>query len=365
VAKYLGDAVLALFGAPVAHENDPERALEAGLDMLRCAAALSEQWMARLGQPVSLHIAVHTGPVVAGSLGDGAGAGYDVTGDTVNTASRLLSEAAPGTILVVASTQALAGHRFAFEPAGTVALRGKSEPMVVHRLLSVLAEPRSARGLATLGLAGPLVGRDDELGRLLSAFDRMQKSCAQLVGLAGDAGTGKSRLIAEFLKQLEARGRLGGVAVRRATCSSLGEPFTAPSPRCSAKATASRSAIRSPWRARSWPMASVRSAPTRGSPRRSHRCWATCSASRRGGRATSIRSSSGARSCSLPACWSSVGSSRGRCWSSSTISIGRTRPRAICCTTSPITWHYLAKAQQVCERAGVEPDALMVLPFLY
>ena len=167
VAKYLGDAVLALFGAPVAHEDDPERALDAALDMLRRAAALSGTWAARLGQPVSLHVAVHTGPVVAGSLGDGAGAAYDVTGDTVNTASRLLGEAAPGTILVAASTQALTRHRFAFEPAGAVVLRGKSEPMVVHRLLGALADPQSARGLATLGLAGPLVGRNQELGRLL------------------------------------------------------------------------------------------------------------------------------------------------------------------------------------------------------
>ena len=224
VAKYVGDAVLALFGAPVAHEDDPERALEAALDMLRRAAALSETWTARLGQPVSLHIAVHTGPVVAGSLGDGAGGAYDVTGDTVNTASRLLGEAAPGTILVAASTQALTRHRFAFEPAGAVVLRGKSEPMVVHRLLGALAEPQSARGLATLGLAGPLVGRDQELDRLLAAFERMREGRAQVVSLVGEAGTGKSRLIAEFLARLEADGRLAGTAVRRATCSSLGEP---------------------------------------------------------------------------------------------------------------------------------------------
>jgi len=225
VAKYLGDAVLALFGAPVAHEDDPERALDAALDMLARAKALSAEWAARLGQQVTLHIAVHTGPVVAGSLGDGAGATYDVTGDTVNTASRLLGAAAPGTILVAASTQALVGHRFAFEPAGSVALRGKAEPLAVHRLVGALAEPRSARGLAAFGLAAPMVGRDDELQRLLAAFAHMQESRAQLVDLAGDAGSGKSRLIAEFLRRLDESGRLAGTAVRRATCSSLGEPI--------------------------------------------------------------------------------------------------------------------------------------------
>lgn len=225
VAKYMGDAVLALFGAPVAHEDDPERALEAALDMLRAAEALSAQWAARLGQPVRLHIAVHTGPVVAGVLSDRAGAAYDVTGDTVNTASRLLGHAAPGTILVAASTHGLVGHRFAFEPARTVALRGKAEPMVVHRLLGALAEPRSARGLASLGLDGAMVGRDGELDQLMAAFARMQEGRAQLVSLSGDAGAGKSRLIAEFLGRLEEHGELGKTGLRRATCSSLGEPI--------------------------------------------------------------------------------------------------------------------------------------------
>ena len=224
VAKYLGDAVLALFGAPIAHEDDPERALGAALDMLGRSTALSEQWARRLGQPVALHIAVHTGPVVAGSFSGGAGADYDVTGDTVNTAARLLGAASPGTVVVAQSTYALAHHRFAFEAAGVLALRGKAEAMVVHRLLGMLAEPQSARGLAAYGLACPLVGRSDELSRLLSAFERMQRGHAEVVSLAGEAGTGKSRLIAEFLARLEEGGHLTRLALRQATCSSLGEP---------------------------------------------------------------------------------------------------------------------------------------------
>jgi adenylate cyclase len=224
VEKFVGDAVLAVFGAPVAHENDPERALEAALDMLERTSALNRQWAARLGRAVTLHIGVHTGPVVAGSLGDGAGAAYAVTGDTVNTTSRLLEAAAPGTILVSQTTEALTRHRFAFEPAGEIALRGKSEPLAVHRLAGELTEPGSARGLTALGLTAPLVGRAEELGRLEAAFDRMRKGLAQVVSLVGEAGTGKSRLIAEFLARLEADGRLAGTTVRRAACSSLGEP---------------------------------------------------------------------------------------------------------------------------------------------
>ncbi len=224
VEKFVGDAVMAVFGAPVAHEDDPQRALDASLDMLEGAAGLADRWAARLGQRVTLHIGVHSGPVVAGSLGAAAGAAYAVTGDTVNTTARLLAAAAPGTILVSEATYALTRHRFAFDPGGGISLRGKSEPVVVHRLLGAMAEPRSGRGLAALGLGAPLVGRADELDQLKSVFDRMQRGRAQLVSLVGEAGTGKSRLIAEFFSTLEAEGRLAGTVVRRATCSSVGEP---------------------------------------------------------------------------------------------------------------------------------------------
>ncbi len=224
VEKFVGDAVMAVFGAPVAHEDDPQRALGAALDILEGSATLGREWAARLGSAVTLHVGVHTGPVVAGSLGGPAGGAYAVTGDTVNTTARLLSAAAPGTVLVSEATYALCRHRFAFEPAGELALKGKSEPVSVHRLLGVLAEPRSARGLAHLGFATPLVGRGDELDRLAAAFERMRRGRAQVVSVVGEAGTGKSRLIAELLGRLEAEGRLRDTVVRQAACSSLGEP---------------------------------------------------------------------------------------------------------------------------------------------
>lgn len=222
-AQFLGDGVLALFGAPVAHEDDPDRALHAALAITTDAAALSAQWSPRLGQPVALHIAVHTGPVVAGSIG-GDAAGYDVTGDTVNATSRLMGMAAPGTVLVSQATHALTQHRFAFEPAGEVVLRGRTEAMVAYRLIGPLAKPASPRGLAALGLTCPMVGRAAELRQMRAAFDRMRQGRAQGVSLVGEAGTGKSRLIAEFMAGLEASGDLAGVAVRRAACASLGEP---------------------------------------------------------------------------------------------------------------------------------------------
>src|SRR5687768_17261345 len=223
VEKFVGDAVLAVFGAPIAHEDDPERACHAALEMLDQCNGLSLEWELCFGQPVQLHVGLHTGPVVAGHLGGTAGAAYAVTGDTVNITARLLSAAGAGTILASEATQALVRHRFAFEPAGTLALRGKTEPIVVHRLVGQHTERGSARGLAALGLASPFVGRRDEVEQLLAAFERMSRGRAQVVSVVGEAGIGKSRLIAELMARLEAAGRLADVAVRRAACSSLGE----------------------------------------------------------------------------------------------------------------------------------------------
>ncbi|WP_213958590.1 adenylate/guanylate cyclase domain-containing protein [Variovorax sp. dw_954] len=224
VEKFVGDAVMAVFGAPRAHEDDPLRAIEAAQEMLQGVERLSQRWAARLGRGVTLHIGVHTGAVVAGSLGSGAGGTYAVTGDTVNTASRLLTAAEPGTVLVSEATQAMVRHRFDFDAPAELALRGKAQPMRVYRLVGLRKDEASARGLADLGLAAPMVGRGDAIEGLLAAFDRMQQGRAQLVTLTGEAGAGKSRLLAELFARLADDPRLAATGVRRTTCSPLGEP---------------------------------------------------------------------------------------------------------------------------------------------
>jgi adenylate cyclase len=223
VEKFVGDAVMAMFGAPVAHEDDPERALLAALAMHERMAAVSRTWERRIGRPLALHVGVNTGPVVAGTLGAAADGAYAVTGDTVNTAARLQSAAPPGQTVVARATYLLTQHAFAFEPMGEVTLKGKAGPVPVFRLLRALETPRRQRGLEAHGLASPLVGRDAELGGLLAAFDRVAGGQAEVVSVVGEAGVGKSRLLDEFLARLAAGGRLEHVTVRRVASSSTGE----------------------------------------------------------------------------------------------------------------------------------------------
>jgi len=223
VEKFVGDAVMAVFGAPRAHEDDPERSLRAALLMRERMGALDSRWKERVGRPLALHIGVNTGPVVAGRIGATADAAYAVTGDTVNTASRLQSAAAAGEILISEATFQLTHHAFSFAAREDIRLKGKSEPVSVHRLLGPLAAPRSARGLAGLGLFAPLVGRERELRRMEAAFDDTQAGRAQILSLIGEPGAGKSRLQREFFARLEAAGRLEGATIRRAACSPLGE----------------------------------------------------------------------------------------------------------------------------------------------
>jgi len=223
VEKFVGDAVMAVFGAPVAHEDDPERALRTGLAMLEHMHGLSARWELCFGGPVKLHIGINSGPVVAGRLGADGDAAYAVTGDTVNTAARLLGASEEGQLLVSGATHRLTSHAFAFGPLPPVSLKGKAEPVEVWRVLGLVEAPSSGAGPERTGLTAPFIGRGDELARMRAAFDRALGGRAQVVSLLGVAGAGKSRLVAECLAALEAEGRLERASLRRSVCSSFGE----------------------------------------------------------------------------------------------------------------------------------------------
>ena len=201
VEKFVGDAVLAIFGAPLTHEDDPERALRAALAMRERMDGINERWVERLGQPLQLHIGVNTGPVVAGQMGTERGGGYSVTGDTINTASRLQTAAEPGQILVSGSTYRLAREAFTFRALEPLKVRGKREAVTAHELRRAKLYPGSARGVR--GLDAPMVGRKTEVAKLQSVTDGLLAGTGQVVMVAGEAGIGKSRLMAEWHRSLE------------------------------------------------------------------------------------------------------------------------------------------------------------------
>jgi class 3 adenylate cyclase/tetratricopeptide (TPR) repeat protein len=191
VEKFIGDAIMAVWGAPTAHEDDAERAVRAGLDLVDAVHSL--------GPNVQARAAVLTGEaaVTLGAVNQGM-----VAGDLVNTASRLQSVAPPGSVLVGESTQRAAGRAIAFEEAGEQVLKGKAAPVPAWRALRLLAEV-GGRNRAE-GLEAPFVGREDELRLLKDLFLATGREARiRLVSVIGPAGIGKSRLAWEFLKYVD------------------------------------------------------------------------------------------------------------------------------------------------------------------
>jgi class 3 adenylate cyclase/tetratricopeptide (TPR) repeat protein len=213
VEKYIGDAVMAVFGLPVRHEDDALRAVRAAADMQSELDGLNDQFKAEFGVELVSHIGVNTGEVIA--AGDASSAQRLVTGDTVNTAARLEQAAGPGEIVLGELTHRLARDEIEVEPIPPLSLKGKAEPVPAFRLVSV-GHRRSATS------ATPFVGRAAEMGRLEACLAAaVDQRAARLVSVVGDAGVGKSRLIREFSE------RAGATAtVLRGRCLPYGNGIT-------------------------------------------------------------------------------------------------------------------------------------------
>ena len=211
IDKYIGDAVMAVFGAPVAHEDDAARSIDAALAIQADMRLENDELDRRYGVRLTLRTGINTGEVVAGMLSGHAQSGYTaytVTGDTVNTAQRLESAAPHGEILVSEGTRALARHAFVYEVVPALTLKGKADPVPAYRVL------RPERRAAPRG-GVVLVGREAELARLFELYRQASSGAGQLAHLYGEAGVGKSRVLAEFLDALHE-----GVVRIRARCSS-------------------------------------------------------------------------------------------------------------------------------------------------
>ncbi len=198
VDKFVGDGLMAVFGAPIAHENDAELAVRAALDMQRAAAEFEPVARAQVGAPLQIRIGIHSGPAVAGIIDTEQQAAYTVIGETVNLAARLQSAARPGGILVSSQVYQQTRALFDFQTSGNTHIKGFDQPIPAYEVVSDRAEPLPARGIA--GLTTTLLGRDDELEHLqqmLSAF--LGDRCGRLIVVQGEAGLGKSRLVQEWL----------------------------------------------------------------------------------------------------------------------------------------------------------------------
>ncbi|MEI6725172.1 MAG: adenylate/guanylate cyclase domain-containing protein, partial [Actinomycetes bacterium] len=198
VDKFIGDEIMALFGAPQAHENDAERALRAALDMREALAGLNSADGVNLG----MHVGINSGTVVTGGLGSDGREQYSVMGDTVNLAARLADAAPEGEILVGPTTRRLTSLLFHFAALPPMTIKGKAEPVAVSRLEDTRADAAHARGVA--GLVSPLVGRDEELATLLEAVEGLTAGSGGVIAVTGDPGLGKSRLVAEVRQRTEA-----------------------------------------------------------------------------------------------------------------------------------------------------------------
>jgi class 3 adenylate cyclase/predicted ATPase len=195
VDKYIGDNVMAIFGAPVAHEDDAERAVRAALGMQDAMAEVNEGLPQ--GVTFALRVGLNTGEVLAGAVGDT----YTVVGDTVNVASRLQTAARPGSVTVGERTMRSSSEAVRYEPLEPLDLKGKSEPVPAWEAVGLIAE--QAVGRAATGREAPLVGRDYEIGTLESLYERVvREGRPHLVTLIGEAGVGKSRLLNEFEERI-------------------------------------------------------------------------------------------------------------------------------------------------------------------
>jgi class 3 adenylate cyclase len=195
IDKFIGDNVMGVFGAPVSHEDDPERAVRAGLAMQAAMDEVNGEINDRYGVDFSLRVGINSGEVMAGAVGDR----YTVLGDVVNVAARLQAAGRPGSVTVGEATHRATREAVTYERLEDLLLKGKEEPVPAWEAIEAIAAPgRGARRLET-----PLIGRGEEAGLLVSLVDRIQhEERPYLVTVIGQAGVGKSRLLRELTETI-------------------------------------------------------------------------------------------------------------------------------------------------------------------
>jgi predicted ATPase/class 3 adenylate cyclase len=209
VPRLMGDAILAFFGAPIAHEDDPQRAVWAGLDIQAAMQPYAEVLRQQHGVDFGLRVGINTGLVVVGEIGSDLRMEYTALGDAVNLAARMEQTAEPGSVQITEETHKLIAPLFDFESLGGIEVKGKAEPVSAYRVLGRRASPGQLRGLE--GLSSPLVGREKPLQILRDRLSALEHGNGSFVTVMGEAGLGKSSLIIEVQKEVEATGAIKAV----------------------------------------------------------------------------------------------------------------------------------------------------------
>ncbi|MFC1856911.1 adenylate/guanylate cyclase domain-containing protein [Thermodesulfobacteriota bacterium] len=201
INQFAGDGLMALFGAPVSHEDHAQRACHAALSIKRAIGSYSEKVNKNCGADFQMRIGINSGPVIVGSIGDDLRMDYTAVGNTTNLASRMESMARPGTIFISGNTQRLARDFFEFESLGKFKVKGKEGPQEVFELIKT-GEVETRMGASVAKGLTRFVGRKNSMAALMDAFDKVKSGSGQVVGLVGEAGVGKSRLLLEMRNML-------------------------------------------------------------------------------------------------------------------------------------------------------------------
>ena len=200
IEKFIGDAVMALFGAPTSHEDDPVRAIKASREIHDVVSSLSTQFEKRIGKALCMHTGICTGLVVTGEVNLEKGT-HGVLGDTINTAARLSGLAKPGEVVISPDTYYQSEGYFNFEALEPTTVKGKAEPIKPYRVISPKDDPSKTHRLS--GMRAELIGRKVEMAQLQEAVTNIKQGKGSIFSIIGDAGTGKSRLIEEFKTNLD------------------------------------------------------------------------------------------------------------------------------------------------------------------
>jgi class 3 adenylate cyclase/tetratricopeptide (TPR) repeat protein len=199
INQFTGDGIMALFGAPIAHEDHAERAIHAALAIQTAMSAYGSTLAQERGVQFRMRIGLNSGTVVVGKIGDNLRMDYTAQGDTVNLAARLEQACRPGAVLVSEATRRLAAGAFTFQALPPVTVKGKDAPIVAHEVTGL--RERRARVDVAAELT-PLVGRGRQLAQLREALERARQGRGEVVGVVGEAGVGKSRILFEFRRSL-------------------------------------------------------------------------------------------------------------------------------------------------------------------